>query len=97
VDVGGGQGALILELLRQQPHLTALLFDSPDVVENSTDRLEQAGLSDRCQVVSGNFLESVPTGGDVYLGAKLFGRPPPDNGNAEAVSKRLYLSSAYDF
>ncbi|MGO9455191.1 MAG: methyltransferase [Candidatus Binataceae bacterium] len=67
VDVGGGQGALILELLRQQPHLTAVLFDSPEVVENSAGRLEQAGLSARCQIVAGNFLESVPAGGDVYF------------------------------
>lgn len=67
VDVGGGPGALILELLRQQAHLTALLFDSPEVVENSADHLKRAGLSARCQIVGGNFLESVPAGGDVYF------------------------------
>jgi hypothetical protein len=67
VDVGGGQGALILELLKQQPHLTAVLFDSPEVVENSARRLEQAGLSARCEIVGGNFLKSVPAGGDLYF------------------------------
>lgn len=67
VDVGGGQGALLLELLKQQPHLTAILFDSPEVTKGAARQFEQAGLEARCQIVGGNFLESVPSGGDIYF------------------------------
>ena len=67
VDVGGGQGALILELLRQQPHLKAVLFDSPQVLKGVVARLEQAGVAGRVEVIAGNFLESVPAGGDLYF------------------------------
>jgi len=83
VDVGGGQGALVLELLKQQPHLNAMLFDAPDVLEGVTATLEQAGLANRCQIVSGNFLESVPTGGDVYfLAAVVITLPTARLGNS---------------
>jgi len=67
VDVGGGQGALILQLLKQQPHLNAILFDAPQVVKGAAAILEQAGLAGRCHIVGGNFLEAVPAGGDVYF------------------------------
>lgn len=71
VDVGGGQGALILQLLKQQAHLKAILFDSREAVQGAAAGLDQAGLADRCEIVGGDFLESVPSGGDVYFMAAV--------------------------
>jgi hypothetical protein len=67
VDVGGGQGRLIGATLQACSTLTGILFDRPSVVVDASSVLESAGVSDRCQIIGGNFFESVPPGGDVYL------------------------------
>src|SRR5439155_5595778 len=60
VDVGGGNGALMRELLRVQPGLHTIVFDLPE-----TDRDESA-FGERCTFVAGDFFESVPAGA-VYV------------------------------
>lgn len=67
VDVGGGQGSLIATILKSNPNLKGILFDQPSVIEGAKIFLENQGLSSRCDVVGGNFFESVPTGGDAYI------------------------------
>lgn len=67
VDVGGGEGAFIARILAAHPALKGILFDQPAVVAHAHDRLDEAGVSDRCQVVGGNFFEAVPEAGDAYL------------------------------
>jgi hypothetical protein len=67
VDVGGGQGLLLKEILLACPATRGVLFDQPPVVASVDQVLASAGLAQRCQVVAGSFLESVPKGGDVYL------------------------------
>ena len=66
VDVGGGRGGLLAEILKIYPSVKAVLFDQPQVVENP-EYLRAAGVLDRCEVVGGNFFESVPEGGDAYV------------------------------
>jgi hypothetical protein len=66
VDVAGGHGALLAEILRTRPGLKGVLFDAPHVTPGAQPLLEEAGVADRCTVVSGNFFESIPAGGDVY-------------------------------
>jgi hypothetical protein len=67
VDVGGGQGSRMIEVLQAQPHLRGVLFDRPGVVEPARVALAGAGLEDRCEVVGGSFFEEIPAGGDCYL------------------------------
>ena len=43
-----------------------MLIDLPEVVANKS-LLETSKFPDRCQVVGGNALEAVPTGGDIYM------------------------------
>ena len=64
MDVGGGHGGLITSILQRNPAMRGILFDSPQVVEGAKPKLEAAGIADRCQVVGGNFFESVPEGAD---------------------------------
>ena len=66
VDVGGGRGGLLAQILLRAPQATGVLFDQPQVVAEA-DRLEQAGLSARAELIGGNFFESVPNGGDCYI------------------------------
>jgi hypothetical protein len=67
VDVGGGNGALMIGLLRANPALRGIVFDQPAVAERATAQLVQADLSGRCQAVAGDFFEEVPAGGDAYI------------------------------
>lgn len=67
VDVGAGEGALLEAVLRANPHLTGVLFDTPSVVEAARERMAQVGLAERCGFVQGDFFEGVPAGGDTYI------------------------------
>jgi hypothetical protein len=67
VDVGGGQGLLLKEILLACPAIRGVLFDQPQVVASADQVLASAGLAPRCQIVAGSFLESVPEHGDVYV------------------------------
>jgi SAM-dependent methyltransferase len=67
VDVGGGQGDLLIALLQAHPHLHGVLVERPHVAAAAQPRLEAAGLARRCEVVAGDFFEALPSGGDVYL------------------------------
>ena len=66
-DIGGGNGSLITMVLQRYPQLKGILYDIDHVVARAKPRLEAAGVADRCQVIAGNFFESVPTGADTYL------------------------------
>ncbi len=67
VDVGGGRGAVLATLLIARPHLKGILFDLPGVVLEAEKLLADQGVRDRCQLVGGSVLDSVPAGGDTYL------------------------------
>jgi hypothetical protein len=67
VDVGGGHGKIISEILKRNPGVHGMLFDMPHAFEGGQGTVALAGLVDRCEVVSGDFFISVPAGADVYL------------------------------
>ena len=66
-DVGGGNGSLLITVLRKHPSLRAILYDLPGVTARAAEHLQAAGVADRCQIIGGNFFESVPAGADAYL------------------------------
>jgi 2,7-dihydroxy-5-methyl-1-naphthoate 7-O-methyltransferase len=67
VDVGGGTGALLAQVLRAHPHLRAVLVDRPAPAAVTVRRLAGWGLADRVEVSTGDFFGELPAGGDVYL------------------------------
>jgi hypothetical protein len=67
VDVAGGHGYVLCEILRKHPNLKGILFDLPDVVPGGEHRIRQMALDSRCCTAAGNFFKSVPEGGDLYL------------------------------
>src|SRR5262245_20172626 len=67
IDVGGGNGALLVGILRAHPSLKGTLFDLPQVVERARQRLREVGLADRCEAVGGDFFAEVPSGAEAYL------------------------------
>jgi SAM-dependent methyltransferase len=66
VDVGGGQGALLHGILLANPKLRGVLTDRPAVVAG-VKALRAEPIADRCDVVGGDFFESVPSGADGYI------------------------------
>ena len=67
VDVAGGHGLLVSQILKHYPDIQGILFDMPHVIEGAKPRIQRLGLSSRLQTVSGDFFQSVPTGGDMYV------------------------------
>lgn len=67
VDVGGGHGALLAAVLAAHPSASGLLLELRHAVDGAAAFLKQAGVADRCRLVTGDFFEAVPEGGDVYL------------------------------
>jgi len=71
IDVGGGNGTLLVGLLEKHPHLRGVIFDLPEFAAAASATVAEAALGERCSVESGSVFEHVPTGGDVYLLAKV--------------------------
>nr|WHM28280.1 O-methyltransferase [Micromonospora sp.] len=67
VDVGGGDGTSLVEILAEHPGLSGVLYDSPSGVVAAEQTLAAAGQSTRCRVETGDFFAEVPRGGDLYL------------------------------
>ena len=67
VDVGGGNGALLLGILRANPHLEGIVFDRPDVAERARQEIAASGLAERCRAIGGDFFVEVPNDADAYV------------------------------
>ena len=67
IDVGGGHGEMLCAILRKNPTMRGVIFDLPHAGPGASRTIEEAGLGDRCRIVTGSFLDSVPPGADAYL------------------------------
>lgn len=67
VDVGGGDGSLVIALLQANPGMKGIVFDLSQVTERAKQRIRAADLEERCEVITGDHFASVPSGGDVYI------------------------------
>jgi ubiquinone/menaquinone biosynthesis C-methylase UbiE len=66
VDVGGGNGTVLIEVLKKYPAIKGILYDLPGVIERAKKNLADNGVAPRCQTITGSFFESIPPGGDTY-------------------------------
>ncbi len=67
VDVGGGDGTLLIALLNEYPTLRGTVVDLPPTAETARKMIEAAGLSDRANAVAGDILGDLPDGAEGYL------------------------------
>ncbi|HET6774633.1 MAG TPA: methyltransferase [Acidimicrobiales bacterium] len=67
VDVGGGDGTLLVAVLAAHPGLRGTVFDTETGLVGAAARLAGAGLTDRAATVAGDFFTSVPGDADAYL------------------------------
>jgi O-methyltransferase domain/Dimerisation domain len=85
IDVGGGNGSLLIELLQRQPGLRGIVFDLPETVR------DEETLGDRIEFVEGSFFESVPTG-DIYVLSTIL--HDWDDDSATAILRTISASAS---
>lgn len=66
LDIGGGQGAFVSQLVGLYPQLRCTLFDLPGVAELANAYIHKAGLSNKISALGGNFFQGdLPKGVDI--------------------------------
>jgi ubiquinone/menaquinone biosynthesis C-methylase UbiE len=81
LDVGGGSGAFSMAFVRAKDELKSTLFDLPNVVSLAQGYIEKEGLSDKIDIVAGDYnQDELPTGYDlVFLSAIIHSNSPQHN------------------
>jgi hypothetical protein len=59
-DIGGSAGALLYALLRVHPEVGGILFDQPAITAEAAEAARHHGLTDRVQIIGGDFFSSIP-------------------------------------
>jgi len=67
VDVGGGNGALLLPVAVRHPRMRLTILDLPHVADGARARIVEQGLFDRCEAIGGDAFVAVPPGADAYV------------------------------
>jgi orsellinic acid C2-O-methyltransferase len=67
IDIGGGNGVLLSAILAAFPQAKGVVFDTPAGIPGAAQRLEEACVLHRCDIVTGDFFDAVPHGGDTYI------------------------------
>ena len=75
VDVGGGNGALLVELLRRRPGLRGIVFDLPE-----TER-DESLFGDAIEFIAGSFFDDVPAG-EAYVLSQILHNWPDERAAA---------------
>jgi hypothetical protein len=71
IDVGGGEGAFLSELLKRNTHMTGTILDLPRAVAAARRMACREHLDGRMDAVEGNFFHQVPSGADAYILASI--------------------------
>jgi hypothetical protein len=67
VDVGGGEGAFLIELAKRNPHLGGTVLELPHVSARARQQVTRERLQERVAVSEGSFFEAIPKGADAYV------------------------------
>ena len=86
VDVGGGTGTMLAEILRIRPGIHGILVDQPQTVARSAELFRAAGVVGRVTLAGQSFFDPLPPGGDLYLLRGIL-NDWPDN-EAAAILRR---------
>jgi 2,7-dihydroxy-5-methyl-1-naphthoate 7-O-methyltransferase len=67
VDVGGGDGSLLIAVLRAHGGLRGTVVDLPGPVQRASQAIADAGLADRAEASEGSFFDPLPAGAGGYV------------------------------
>lgn len=91
VDVGGGTGMLLAEILRARPSLRGVLVDLPRTVARASATFDRAAVADRVTLSGGSFFDPLPRG-DLYILKNVLADWPDDG--ARALLRRCAEAAA---
>jgi hypothetical protein len=66
-DIGGGQGAFLIELLTEYPHIMGYVADLPGAVVSAEKIIAKANLIERCKAIPYDFHQEAPPICDAYF------------------------------
>jgi hypothetical protein len=66
-DVGGGQGAFLIQLLANYPHIKGFVADLPGAAISAEKAIAKADLNERCKAIPYDFLKEAPPVCDAYF------------------------------
>jgi SAM-dependent methyltransferase len=66
LDIGGGQGHVLADILQRNPRVRGALFDLPQTAKIARGYLTDRGFA-HCEVLAGDFFGSIPAGFDAYF------------------------------
>ncbi|HUR97809.1 MAG TPA: methyltransferase [Pyrinomonadaceae bacterium] len=66
-DIAGGYGHLLAAVLAANPNAKGILFDLPAVLKGAPQMMDSHGVSDRVDLVEGDFFSEIPVKADVYM------------------------------
>ncbi len=81
LDLGGGPGTYAMEIVRQNPEITAYVYDLPEVVRLTENYIADAGLTGKVRTIAGNFMQD-DLGKDydlIFLSAIIHSYSPDEN------------------
>lgn len=67
VDIGGGVGHRLAAILQQYPTMTGVLYEKSASLAMAEIYLREAGVLDRCELMTGDMFHHIPAGGAIYL------------------------------
>lgn len=67
MDVGGGDGFLLSEILTRHPKVRGMLFDRAAVIDSVRDSARLRAFGDRLRLHAGDFFTGLPGGADLHL------------------------------
>jgi hypothetical protein len=78
MDIGGGLGVLMMEILKVYPSLKSVVADVPSVIKNTKELIKSRGLDKRCETIECDFFKNIPSGGDAYILSNILHDWPDD-------------------
>lgn len=91
IDIAGGHGKVLTEILKKHPGVRGILFDLEHVVKGAVPRMAAEGLSSRCSIAHGDFFKAVPSG-DAYIMKNII--HDWDDAHALAILKNIHAAAA---
>jgi hypothetical protein len=66
-DIGGGNGTLMVEILKANPLLSGIVADLPSVIMTAKEYIHNQGFESRCKILECDIFNLIPAGSDAYL------------------------------
>jgi ubiquinone/menaquinone biosynthesis C-methylase UbiE len=66
VDVGGGIGSLLGAIMVSRSRIRGVLLEQPELLAEADRVLSERGVRNRCELLAGNFFDSISTSGEAW-------------------------------